>query len=136
MRVINTRWKSKIGRGTFTAYPPTYTSTIIAPRAPSSIVASITPSSGIVGQIFTASASGDRGYLPGAFTYVWELDGTPIEGATSNTYESVEAGDLTVVITCTNASGFDDDESDPVVVSNIPADGIGAMIIGSTFEVA
>lgn len=108
------------------------------PRAPgtnSALVASIAPGAGTVGQVFTASLSGDRGYPSGALTYVWELDGTPIEGATAATYESEAAGDLTVVITCTNDTDDASDESDPVTVSEIPAEGIGAMVIGSTFEV-
>lgn len=43
-----------------------------------------------------------------SFAYVWEADGTPIGGATSNTYTPVvgQIGDvITVVVTATNTAG-------------------------------
>lgn len=48
------------------------------------------------------------------FTYVWELDGTPIGGATGKTYVPVtgDIGDpITVVVTATNSAGSDSAES-------------------------
>lgn len=51
-------------------------------------------------------------------TYVWELDGTPIGGATASTYTPASTGDLTVVVTLTNAAGSDDLESSAKTISN------------------
>ena len=106
------------------------------PAAPTVSNATISPSSGTIGDTFTASAT-VTGYPTPTRTYVWELDGTPIVGATASTYQAENAGSLTVVVSATNSEGGPvSDESDPVTVSEAPSSGIGAMAIGSTFEVA
>ena len=50
------------------------------------------------------------------FTYQWELDGAPIEGATGQTYQPVVGdvdGVLTVVVTAVNSTGSTPAESAP-----------------------
>jgi hypothetical protein len=89
-----------------------------APGAIGAITTSITPTSGNVGDTFTASVSGDVGLPVGTVTYQWKLGGSPIGGATSMSYLSDTAGSLTVTATVTNAGGALGATSAAVTVSS------------------
>lgn len=76
---------------------------------------SVSPGSGDVGDTFTASATVVG--LGLTIGHQWELDGTPISGATGQTYQAVEAGTLTCVITASNSGDTVSEESNAVVVT-------------------
>ncbi len=104
--------------------------------APAIAGAMVSPAAGEVGTVFTASDSGVTGNPLPTLGYVWKLDGATIGGATASTYASITAGDLTVRITATNSEGSAFADSGAAEVTEEPsAGGIGAMAIGSTFQV-
>jgi PKD repeat protein len=75
----------------------------VAPRVES---ASIQPSSGRVGDTFTATATVSGNPVP-ALSYQWLIDGNAIAGATGASHAPATAGLLAVRITATNAAGSD-----------------------------
>lgn len=107
-RVKNKNFPVVFGRGSGSS----------TPAAPVINSVSITPSSGTVGDTFSAAFSISGSPFP-TLTYQWNLDATPISGATSSTYTTDTAGDLTLTITAENASGTDGpDTSAPVTVAS------------------
>lgn len=67
----------------------------------------ISPATATTGTVMS-STTGVWTYEPISYTYAWQLDGSPIDGATDSTY-TVLVGDLTHAITCevtaTNRAG-------------------------------
>jgi hypothetical protein len=104
--------------------------------------ANVSPSSGRVGDMFTATASVSGEPTP-ALTYQWVLDGVAIPGATGAGHVGTSIGDLSVVVTAINSEG-----RDALSALGIPVVGLGAGpeissakiappsgIIGETFQV-
>jgi hypothetical protein len=82
-----------------------------------------------VGETLTATAAPSTGNPAPAITWQWERSGTPISGATSETYLMVEddAGEtLTVVQTATNTEGSDTAES---AATGVIGDSLAAPVI-------
>lgn len=88
------------------------------PSAPSINSVGITPATGPVGTVFTATAS-VSGWPAPARAWQWKLDGVDIEGATGSSYESEAAGELTVRLTATNSEGSDFADSSSVEVTEV-----------------
>lgn len=95
---------------------------MLTPSAPN--ITSVTISGDpYVGSTLTANV-GVTGYPTPSLTYQWKRDGGDISGATSSTYEAVEADDgtdLTVTVTATNTEDSDSDTSAAVAISDPPA---------------
>lgn len=68
-----------------------------------------------VGQLQTAS-TGTWSNSPTSFAYQWKIDGVNV-GTNANTYTTVAAGSLTVVVTATNASGSTPATSSAVTIT-------------------
>lgn len=70
-----------------------------APAAPVNTVAPVITGSAVIGSQLTCSTGSWDGTAPITYSYQWRADGSPISGATANTYTTVQAEG--VVITCT-----------------------------------
>jgi hypothetical protein len=77
--------------------------------------ASISPSTGHVGDEFTASAT-VTGNPPPSLTYQWMLNGEAIDGATAPSYTAGAEGTLAVMIAASNSEGRDTATSPAVLV--------------------
>ncbi len=86
--------------------------------SPSVAEAEISPSSGTVGNLFTAVVAASGVPVP-QLRFQWLMDGVEIGGATSFSYAAIVAGNLSVRVTATNSEGTDSLESAAVTVGNI-----------------
>lgn len=79
----------------------------------------------IIGATLSVSDNGQpSGTAPITITYQWNLNGTPIGGATADTYEVQPAdagGNITCTVTATNACGSVSDVSNTIAIAAAPA---------------
>ena len=76
------------------------------------------------------------GYPTPTYTYVWKLDGAPIDGATGTAYTPVEGdvgGDLSCTVTATNSEGSDAADSNSVEVVAVLS-GAFSIAFSSAFD--
>jgi hypothetical protein len=94
--------------------------------------ASISPASGHVGDVFTASAT-VTGNPPPSLSYQWTLNGTAVDCATAASFTAAAEGTLAVVITASNSEGTETATSPAVLVkAALAAPTISAAIISPT----
>jgi hypothetical protein len=87
--------------------------------SPINLVAPVVSGSGVVGQTLTTTNGTWSGTLPFTYTYQWQRSGSPISGATSQTYVLVDADadtNVRCVVTATNALGFGSAASNAIAV--------------------
>lgn len=104
------------------------------PAAPTSTAAPAIPAAALIGDILTCTRGLWSGF-PTGYTYQWKLDGVPIVGQTTDTYQVV-AGDathnLSCTVTATNATGSTSADSNAVTVS--AATGPSTLVFSDDFE--
>ena len=100
--------------------------------APVNTVAPVVSGSGVVGQTLTTTNGTWSGTLPFTYTYQWQRNGSPISGATSQTYVlvSADAGtNVRCVVTATNAIGTASANSNAISVISFEQSLINAFKI-------
>ena len=94
------------------------TSNVIAVTVNTNPTVNVTPAgpaSFCVGSSLTLTATANNG---APFTYQWQLNGTPISGATSTTYAAITAGSYNVIVTNVNTCTA---TSNTIVLTTNPA---------------
>jgi surface protein len=85
---------------------------------PTVISAPIISGNTTVGSVMSTTNGVFNGVTPLVFTYQWLLNGSPISGATSNTYTTENSGTLTCIVTTTNDFGSASSVSNSLTIDN------------------
>ena len=105
---------------------------LLGGEPPVNTIAPVVSGTGVVGQTLTTTNGTWSGTLPFTYTYQWQRNGSPISGATSQTYVlvSADAGtNVRCVVTATNSVGTASANSNAIAVISLQQSLINAFKI-------
>jgi hypothetical protein len=105
---------------------------LLGGEPPVNTIAPVVSGTGVVGQTLTTTNGTWSGTLPFTYTYQWQRNGSPISGATSQTYVlvSADAGtNVRCVVTATNSVGTASASSNAIAVISLQQSLINAFKI-------